>query len=166
MVEQLSRQAAVADGAAAEQQSVNAWVLDTVKQSYDIDTTGATLADTSGLSDGTLLPMRMVSDVLVAGAGGRHPGLQSVLTGLPIAGYSGTLADRFSGQNAQQGRGLVRAKTGSLPQVTSLAGTLTTDDGRVLTFALSATDIGSGTAEVGARATVDALVARIAACGC
>ncbi|MGB7449680.1 MAG: D-alanyl-D-alanine carboxypeptidase/D-alanyl-D-alanine-endopeptidase [Ornithinimicrobium sp.] len=166
MVEQLARQAAVADGASPEQDAVNAWVLDTVNQTYDIDTSGATLADTSGLSDGTRLPMRLVADVLVAGASGRHPGLQSVLTGLPIAGYSGTLVDRFGADAAQRARGVVRAKTGSLPQVTSLAGTFTTRDGRLLVFALTAGDIGSGPAELEARAAIDALVSRLVSCGC
>jgi D-alanyl-D-alanine carboxypeptidase/D-alanyl-D-alanine-endopeptidase (penicillin-binding protein 4) len=166
MVEQLARQAAVSDGVSTEQGAVNGWVLDTVAATYDIATTGATLADTSGLSDGTRLPMRLVADVLVAGASGRHPGLQSVLTGLPIAGYSGTLADRFTSEQVQRARGVVRAKTGSLPQVSSLAGTLVTRDGRLLVFALTANDIGSGSDEVEARAAIDSLVSRLVACGC
>ncbi|MGB3762893.1 MAG: D-alanyl-D-alanine carboxypeptidase/D-alanyl-D-alanine-endopeptidase, partial [Ornithinimicrobium sp.] len=166
MVEQLARQAAVASGEDTDQAAVNAWVLSTLDDFYGVDTDGAVLADTSGLSDGTQLPMRLVADVLVSGASGRYPAFQSVLTGLPIAGYSGTLADRFGQDVASEGRGVVRAKTGSLPSVTSLAGTVTTADGRLLVFALSVNDVGSGGAEVEARAVIDQLVSHFAGCGC
>ncbi|MGB7426058.1 MAG: D-alanyl-D-alanine carboxypeptidase [Ornithinimicrobium sp.] len=166
MVEQLARQAAVASGEDTDQETVNAWVLATLDDFYAVDTDGAVLADTSGLSDGTRVPMRLVADVLVSGASGRYPALQSVLTGLPIAGYSGTLADRFGQDVASEGRGVVRAKTGSLPSVTSLAGTVTTADGRLLVFALSVNDVGSGGAEVEARAVIDELVSHLAGCGC
>ncbi len=166
MIEQLTRQAAVASGVDTDQDAVNAWVLSALSDYYELDTDGAVLADTSGLSAGTMLPMRLVADVVVNGASGRYPSLQSVLTGLPIAAYSGTLADRFVQDSAAPGRGVVRAKTGSLPSVTSLAGTITTLDGRLLVFALSLNDVGSGGAAVEARAVVDALVAQFAGCGC
>ena len=48
-----------------------------------------------------------------------HGVLRDVATGMPIAGLTGTLSDRYTQSPA---RGLVRAKTGSLPHVTSLAG--------------------------------------------
>ncbi len=166
MVEQLARQAAVASGEDSDQESVNAWVLATLGDSYALDIEDAVLADTSGLSDGTQVPMRLMADVLVSGASGRYPAFQSVLTGLPIAAYSGTLADRFGQDSAAEGRGVVRAKTGSLPSVTSLAGTVTTADGRLLVFALSVNDVGSGGAEVEARAVIDELISQLADCGC
>lgn len=166
MIEQLSRQAAVAAGVGPGQDAVNDWVLSSLRDFYDVDTEGATLADTSGLSDGTQVPTRLVADVLVRAASGRYPAAQSVATGLPIAGYSGTLDDRFVQDRAASGRGVVRAKTGSLPSVTSLAGTIMTADGRLLVFALSANDIGDGGAAIDARAEIDALIAQIADCGC
>lgn len=166
MVEQLSRQAAVASDVDTDQDAVNAWVLSALSDHYELDTDGAVLADTSGLSDGTVLPMRLVADALVTGASGRYPSFQSVLTGLPIAAYSGTLADRFVQDSAEAGRGVVRAKTGSLPSVTALAGTITTADGRLLIFALSVNDVGPGSDAVEARAVIDALVSQFAGCGC
>ncbi len=166
MIEQLSRQGALATGAQTDQDSVNAWVLATLRDSYGIDTSSARLADTSGLSDGTQVPMQMISQTLVAGTSGRHPALQSTLSGLPIAGLTGTLTDRFAAASATQGRGVVRAKTGSLPQVTSLAGTLSTKDGRMLVFALSSNDVDSGAAGSEATVVIDDLVADLAACGC
>lgn len=166
MVEQLARQAAVQDGAGSRQGSVNAWVLERLRQDYDVDTSGSRLADTSGLSDGTTVPVRVVADTLVAGARGEHPAYQSVLGGLPVAGYTGTLHDRFSQDRAAPGVGVVRAKTGSLPGVTALAGTVVTQDDRLLVFAVTANDVGRDGAELEARAELDALVADLASCGC
>ncbi len=166
MIEQLARQAAVAAGVDTDQDAVNAWVLSALSDSYQLDIDGAVLADASRLSDGTVLPVRLVADVLVKGASGRYPSFQSVLTGLPIAGYSGTLADRFVQDSAASGLGVVRAKTGSLPSVTSLAGTITTADGRLLVFALSVNDVGPGSDAVEARAVIDALVSQFSGCGC
>lgn len=166
MVEQLSRQGSVAAGGGARQKDVNAWVVDTLRDFYNLDVEGATLADTSGLSDGTKLPMRLVADVLAAGASGAYPSLQSVLDGLPVAGYNGTMYDRFLGDSARSGLGVVRAKTGSLPSVTSLAGTVTTADGRLLVFSLTTNDVEGGPGPVEARAAIDAMVADLADCGC
>ncbi len=166
MIEQLARQGAVRDGVPTDQESVNAWVLDRLEEAYGLDVSDARLADTSGLSDGTRVPMRLVADVVVAGADGSHPALQEVFTGLPIAGYTGTLFDRFLLDRAQAGVGVVRAKTGSLPGTSALAGTVVTADGRLLGFALTATDIGAGGAALEARAVIDALVADLASCGC
>jgi len=166
MVEQLSRQGAVAAGVSPKQKAVNEWVVATMTDYYKLDIDGAALADTSGLSDGTRLPMRLVADVLAAGASGAYPSLQSVLDGLPVAGYNGTMRDRFGADAANPGLGVVRAKTGSLPSVTSLAGTLTTRDGRLLVFALTTNDVEDGPGPVEARAAIDVLVSSLADCGC
>lgn len=168
MVEQLARQAAVADGASAEQDAVTAWILRSMEEDYGIDMTGLTLADASGLSGGTRLTVDVVADVLVQGADGSHPALQSVLAagGLPIAGYTGTLHDRFHLPVHAAAVGNARAKTGSLPNVTSLAGTVVTRDGRLLVYAMTADDIGEDGAVLEARSSLDEVVAQLARCGC
>jgi len=81
---------------------------------------------------------------------------------LPISGWQGTLTDRFGGGPA---RGLVRAKTGSLTGVTSLAGTVQTSDGRVLVFAVLA-DVTPSGGQVGPRAAIDDFIQVLAGCGC
>ncbi|KUG51815.1 hypothetical protein AVL62_07655 [Serinicoccus chungangensis] len=168
MVEQLARQAAVADGEAADQESVTAWIRQTMVDDYGLDMTGVRLTDASGLSDGTLIPVAAVADVLVAGADGSHPRLQEVLAagGLPIAGYTGTLTTRFHLDVHEPAVGNARAKTGTLPGVSSLAGTVVTRDGRLLVYALTADDIDRGSAAIEAASVLDEVVADLARCGC
>ncbi|WP_130012640.1 D-alanyl-D-alanine carboxypeptidase/D-alanyl-D-alanine-endopeptidase [Serinicoccus sediminis] len=168
MVEQLARQAAVADGEAADQESVTAWIRQTMVDDYGLDMTGVRIVDASGLSDGTLIPVAAVADVLVAGADGSHPRLQEVLAagGLPIAGYTGTLATRFHLEVHDPAVGNARAKTGTLPGVSSLAGTVVTRDGRLLVYAMTADDIDEGSAAIEAASVLDEVVADLARCGC
>ncbi|PZU49517.1 MAG: hypothetical protein DI571_02130 [Arsenicicoccus sp.] len=168
MVEQLARQAAVADGESADQESVTAWIRQTMVDDYGLDMTGVRITDASGLSDGTLIPVGVVADVLVAGADGSHPQLQEVLAagGLPIAGYTGTLATRFHLERHDPAVGNARAKTGTLPGVSSLAGTVVTQDGRLLVYAVTADDIDEGSAAIEAASVLDEIVAELARCGC
>jgi serine-type D-Ala-D-Ala carboxypeptidase/endopeptidase (penicillin-binding protein 4) len=165
LTEQLARQAAVLAGVGTERPAVNAWVLDQVA-GYGIDTTGVRLADASGLSDGTTIPARVVADVLAAATSGRHPELQAAVSRLPVAGHTGTLWDRFHLPVHAPAVGVARAKTGSLPGVTSLAGVVVTADGRLLVYAVVADRIGRDGAALEARSVLDEIVAELARCGC
>ena len=82
---------------------------------------------------------------------------------MPIAGLTGTLADshgRFTGDNPA--RGLARAKTGSLPKVRALAGTVITADDRLLVFSVLADSI-PAKQTVGATSIYDSFVGDLAA---
>jgi serine-type D-Ala-D-Ala carboxypeptidase/endopeptidase (penicillin-binding protein 4) len=127
-----------------------------------IDTTGAYLTACSGLADGSGLPARLLVDMLRTVTDPAHPELRAVAVGMPIAGYSGTLADRYTRSAAA---GQVRAKTGSLAGVTSLAGTVVDADGRALLFAVVA-DLTPPGGQGGPRAAIDAFVSLLTACGC
>lgn len=127
-----------------------------------LDTSGATLVDASGLGAGSALPPQLLVDLVRLSTDPTHPELREVATGMPIAGLSGTLADRFTTTAA---RGLVRAKTGSLPHVTSLAGTVVDADGRLLDFAIVADQTPDG-GQWAPRATIDAFVTTLQSCGC
>ncbi|WP_240809627.1 D-alanyl-D-alanine carboxypeptidase/D-alanyl-D-alanine-endopeptidase [Actinomadura sp. WMMA1423] len=124
---------------------------------------GVSVNDGSGLS-----PLNRISPIALArivslAAGGDHPDLRPVITGLPIAGFSGTLSPpRYTVAASQAGAGMVRAKTGTLSGVSTLAGLAHDADGRLLAFAFMAGD-GKGPVDPG---KLDQLAAAVAGCGC
>ncbi|OBG62737.1 D-alanyl-D-alanine carboxypeptidase/D-alanyl-D-alanine-endopeptidase [Mycobacterium sp. E3339] len=127
-----------------------------------VDTGGATLMDSSGLSVDDRLTAKTLDGVLQAAAGPDQPTLRALLDLLPIAAGSGTLADRFTDAASNQGpAGWLRAKTGSLTAVNALAGVLTDRSGRVLTFAFI-----SNAAGPNGRNVMDALATKLWSCGC
>jgi serine-type D-Ala-D-Ala carboxypeptidase/endopeptidase (penicillin-binding protein 4) len=127
-----------------------------------IDTAGALLMDSSGLSVHDRLTAETLDGVLQAAAGPDQPALRALLDLLPIAAGSGTLGDRFLDAATNQGpAGWLRAKTGSLTAVNALAGVLTDRSGRVLTFAFI-----SNAAGPNGRNAMDALATKLWACGC
>lgn len=127
-----------------------------------VDTAGAALVDSSGLSVNNRLTARTLDGVMQAAAGPDQPSLRALLDLLPIAGGSGTLGERFLDGSTERGpAGWLRAKTGSLTAVNSLVGVLTDASGRVLTFAFISNDAGPN-----GRNAIDALATRLWFCGC
>jgi D-alanyl-D-alanine carboxypeptidase/D-alanyl-D-alanine-endopeptidase (penicillin-binding protein 4) len=109
-----------------------------------VPSTGLRLLDGSGLARDNLVPAATVAGVLTAAvddappAGSREGVLWPVASGLPVAGVTGTLAERFVLPVTRPGRGAVRAKTGTLTGVAALAGLAVAPDGRLLAFAFLA----------------------------
>jgi D-alanyl-D-alanine carboxypeptidase/D-alanyl-D-alanine-endopeptidase (penicillin-binding protein 4) len=65
------------------------------------------------------------------------------------------------------GAGVVRAKTGTLTSVSTLAGLVQDKDGRLLAFALLADRVGPTTADTErAEAALDRAASALASCGC
>ena len=120
------------------------------------------LLDSSGLSVDDRLTAKTLDGVVQAAAGPDQPALRALVDLLPIAGGSGTLADRFLDPATDRGpAGWLRAKTGSLTAINSLVGVLTDRSGRVLTFAFI-----SNAAGPNGRNAMDALATKLWFCGC
>jgi serine-type D-Ala-D-Ala carboxypeptidase/endopeptidase (penicillin-binding protein 4) len=117
------------------------------------------LYDNSGLSHADRISPAALTTLLAQLAGPGHPELKEIVGGLPIAGFTGTLGTRFTGP-ASAGVGLVRAKTGTLNGVNTEAGLVEDADGRLLAFAVMATDTG------GAHEELDRFAAALVGCGC
>jgi D-alanyl-D-alanine carboxypeptidase/D-alanyl-D-alanine-endopeptidase (penicillin-binding protein 4) len=87
-----------------------------------------------------------------------------VVTGLPVAGFSGSLGYRFK-DKAAAGLGLVRAKTGTLTGVHGLAGIALTRSRQAMFFVAVADEVAlPQTLE--ARADLDRAAAALTTCGC
>jgi D-alanyl-D-alanine carboxypeptidase/D-alanyl-D-alanine-endopeptidase (penicillin-binding protein 4) len=127
-----------------------------------VDMTGVTLQDSSGLSVDDRLTATALDEVVTVAAGPDQPAMRPLLDVLPIAGGSGTLSNRFlDGSPATSSAGWLRAKTGSLTGTNSLAGIVTDNDGRVLTFAFISNDAGPM-----GRVALDTLAGVLRTCGC
>jgi D-alanyl-D-alanine carboxypeptidase len=125
---------------------------------------GIATVDGSGLSPRNRITPGGLARLLAFDASSpRHPELRTVMSGMPIAGFSGTLANRYGAGTAAGGRGVVRAKTGTLDGVNTLAGVVADADGRLLAFAFMANNVQSPGLALGA---LDTLAGTLAGCGC
>lgn len=164
LTESVARWACARDRAPTTFAGCAGWVRSRLADA-GLDVSAVRLADTSGLSTGTSVPVSVVGQAMWLGTSGRNPGLAAVLSRLPVAGLSGTLHDRFRAPEARAGVGVVRAKTGTLTGVGALAGSVVDAEGEALTFAVIADRVPpAGTAA--ARAALDRLAATLAGCGC
>jgi serine-type D-Ala-D-Ala carboxypeptidase/endopeptidase (penicillin-binding protein 4) len=123
--------------------------------SWGIAPDGQQLVDGSGLSRRNVITPETLLTVLrhMAADGTTSP----FVTALPLAGTDGSLAGRMTGTAAQ---GNVRAKTGTMSNVRSLAGYVTTRDGELLAFAIIVNNFeGSGAAALKA---IDAIAIKLA----
>jgi D-alanyl-D-alanine carboxypeptidase len=164
IAENLARQVAVAAGQPASFSGAAQAVIKELKRLGV--TTGIRLVDGSGLSPrDSIAPVTLVK-VLELAAG--HPQFRALLGGLPVAGFSGTLSageSVFSGISGAA-LGSVRAKTGNLGTVASLAGLAYDKSGGVLVFALMADQVPSAGMLDEAANAIDAAAAALAGCGC
>ncbi|GGG20555.1 peptidase S13 (D-alanyl-D-alanine carboxypeptidase [Rhodococcoides trifolii] len=128
---------------------------------------GVSQQDVSGLSVDNVIPARVLGDVVTAAAtdsdasSERNVELRPMLDYLPVAGATGTLADRYASGD-RTAAGWLRAKTGTLSTASALAGYVVDASGRVLTFALMSND---RPPEVG-RPALDAVASALRSCGC
>lgn len=146
--------ASFATGAKAVEQAV---------EKLGLATDGLSMVDGSGLSGRDKIPPMTLAGLLSSVARQTDPALWPIGSGLPVAGFTGTLSDRYTRGLTAAAAGYVRAKTGTLSTVVALAGTVKDVDGRVLVFAVLANDVPSLDA---ARDTLDLFASRLVKCGC
>lgn len=156
MLARITSKQAASNGSAASLQQI----IPSALSDYEIPAAGMTIKDGSGLSELNAVPPSTVVKLLIAmNQGGQY--LDVVQAGLPIAGQSGTLAGRFTGENAVA-RGRVWAKSGWIDTSYSLAGIVQAADGTMFAFAFYA--IGDGI-KSDARAALDTLTTGVFNCG-
>ena len=89
---------------------------------YNIPSDGLVIKDGNGLSHATRVSVRQIAQLLLVIKA--TPKFDVIYQGLPTAGKTGTLKDRFV-KDAPNAVGLVHAKTGTLSTTISLAGFVT-----------------------------------------
>lgn len=136
--------------------------------SRGIDGSTLVLRDGSGLSrDNRIAPFIPAALILSVYRGGTEDPLWPLLSGLPVAGFDGTLFSRFSSVAASVGKGIVRGKTGTLTGVISLAGLTTTASGDLLVYTFMADRVPpNATGRVQTRNVFDTASAMLSRCGC
>ncbi|WP_406394162.1 D-alanyl-D-alanine carboxypeptidase/D-alanyl-D-alanine-endopeptidase [Streptomyces sp. NBC_00887] len=135
IAEALVRQTALKAGRPASFAGGRRAVTDRLKK-LGLPLAGANLADGSGLNRGDKVTAGLLAALVALAADPEHPELRPALTGLPVAGFTGTLGSRYPATS--RGTGLIRAKTGTLTGVNALAGTAVDAQGRLLAFAFLA----------------------------
>lgn len=167
LAEALARQVAISLGGAPSFTGASQAIVIALGD-LKLDTIGVTLADGSGLSHLDMAPTALLGSVLGLAVSGKVPALRGLLSGLPVAGVSGTLSKaegRFQSAQAKPGVGWVRAKTGSVDFTYALAGYVPDVDGRLLVFALNSNGVFSSGPNQ-SRPAQDAFAATLRTCGC
>lgn len=124
-------------------------------------TTAPRLLDGSGLSRGNQVSAQLLARVLQHAA--VTPRLSALHEGLPAAGVTGTLHARFYTPASEAGRGIVKAKTGTLSKVSTLAGRTRTRAGGEVVFAFMSN---SPQQEWDVRSWLDQMSTTLATCRC
>lgn len=161
--EALAREVAIARGAPPSFAGVSAAFVQALGD-LGLDTTGVVVKDGSGMSGGDMVPPALLGRVMAMAVAGKPAEQSILLTGLPLAGVTGTLLkdERYTQPETKAGRGWVRAKTGSLDATYALVGYVPDVDGRILVFAFNSNGVSGNQS----RYAQDALATALRLCGC
>ncbi|MDQ0378738.1 D-alanyl-D-alanine carboxypeptidase/D-alanyl-D-alanine endopeptidase [Amycolatopsis thermophila] len=168
LADAIGRLTATATGAPASFAGAAQATLSVLSQN-GFDVSQVSLSDNSGLSPQNKVPAKLLAQILAVasapdGSDPRTVKLRPLLAGLPVAGGSGTLDNRYEKPGSTAGKGWVRAKTGTLSGVNTLAGVVLDEDGRVLVFALMSNQGNPDNNVV--RDALDVVAASLRGCGC
>lgn len=129
MAEAIARELASHQHAEASFEGAAKTTLDVLEHN-GIDVNGVVLKDGSGLSRDNRIPAGVLAHVMDKAVAAED--LRPLLGYLPLAGGEGTLYQRYPESPA---RGFVRAKTGTLTEISALTGTAQGQSGHVYAFA-------------------------------
>ena len=136
---------------------LNSMILEKIS-ALGVDTTGLNFIDGSGLDRKNKVSAVTVSQLLLKVK--TDPRLKSIYDHLPISGESGTLISRYR-ETAPQAVGLIRAKTGSIKGVVSLAGFATSGE-KEYVFVVLADEVGrTRSSQNSARKAIDRMLGTI-----
>lgn len=158
LADRLARTAAHAMGLTTDNAGIQA-AFDKTLANLGVSSTGLKVQDGNGLSHKTRVTVRQITDLLLVIKS--NPKFKVILDGLPTAGKTGTLKDRFV-NDAPTAVGLVHAKTGWINTTVSLAGFVTVGSTQYV-FAVVANHIHNlESARQAARVTIDQMLGTIA----
>ena len=120
------------------------------------------IVDGSGMSRDNAVPAELTVRIMALGLSDDRPELRSLVTGLPVAAADGSLRSRYFSSGTEAGRGVVRAKTGTLTKVHALAGYTRTASGRTVAFAF----VVNGGDDFSDRVFLDRITSALTSCGC
>jgi D-alanyl-D-alanine carboxypeptidase/D-alanyl-D-alanine-endopeptidase (penicillin-binding protein 4) len=161
--EVLARHVGLAERQEGSFQAGAAAVLGVVKR-LGVPTAGDQLYDGSGLSRNDRLSPESLAAVLRLAESPGHPQLRHVFTGLPVAGFTGSLQYRFD-EGPADARGRVRAKTGTLTGVHGLAGVADDVTGSRMAFVVVADQV-RPLKNLEAQTLIDRIAGALGACRC
>ncbi len=161
VAEILFRQVALAQGYPATWSGASSAAHE-VLRALGLATWRLRLVDGSGLSSHNRLTADSLTEILDIALG--DPRLDALIDGLPVAGRSGTLINRFAAPPASCARGDVAAKTGSLTGVSTLAGVTEGKDGAWRSFAIMVNQRPSAYPTSATSLAIDSLAAVVQGC--
>ena len=120
---------------------------------------GLVVKDGAGLSHENRISARTIAELLTKIK--NEPNLQTIYQGLPLAGVSGTLKNRFV-KDAPTAVGLIKAKTGWINTTVSLAGFISAGDKDYVFTVIADRLINRESVRQSARIAIDKMLATIA----
>lgn len=161
IAEALARHVALARGEPATFAGAATAMRDSVVE-LGLNPDAVRVADGSGLSRDSRIRPEAVAQLLALAGRVDRPELRPLLGGLAVGGYEGTIERRFRAR--PELAGAVRAKTGTLNDVSTLAGLVVDAEGRLLAFGVGADAVTTGIRP--AEAVLDRVAVALADCGC
>ena len=140
LAEQLCRLSSVAQGAGSTLEDAARNLVEQVKNT-GVYSDGLSAVDCSGLNVANKVSPRTLVESLLYLQDAGVPAAFNIVRDLPVGHFSGTLNKHFEGDLAGT---RVYAKTGTLDEVSSLAGYVVTERGRVLAFHVQSSGMEEG----------------------